>query len=373
MRWRAPGIRRRPISVPADSVTAGAAPVVRPRARNGPVHDPDDGDAGLGQTRPSISATCSSPRRWIWQLLFPRLRRGRHFRRIGLYRCARSTITQKMPHVLTMNPVKQMIARQRLPEAIVEGTLQRHAWDGTSMEGQFTPFEYPLPGFSRVHMIYRYGEHEFRHHRPVDTLPRLLPSSLRRDGGQPVDLVRRGCPLRRHHLAGLYVFRALGYQRSGQLPGYIHHNQFQVNHRMITLQHKCIEPLGEVEVGLPDFPGHPDAIGPRRQCSPKGVVSSTGASEFSSRARCCRARRLEGVRQEGLFRCPCPARNLRDPVAYRWYVEGRQKDTPEPNPLPSQFNEQFGMGLETQTGKIEFVSSSLRRLTSTIPTKNGRH
>src|SRR5690606_37008567 len=27
--------------------------------------------------------------------------------------------------------------------------------------------------------------------------------------------------------------------------GYSHHNEGQLNHRVITLQHKCIEPLGE--------------------------------------------------------------------------------------------------------------------------------
>src|ERR1035441_6562928 len=35
---------------------------------------------------------------------------------------------------------------------------------------------------------------------------------------------------------------------------------------------------------------------------------------------------------------------------------------PEPLPFPSQFSKEFGKGLETQSGKFEFVSSSLKRL-----------
>jgi trimethylamine-N-oxide reductase (cytochrome c) len=51
----------------------------------------------------------------------------------------------------------------------------------------------------------------------------------------------------------------------------------------------------------------------------------------------------------------------------RWYAEDRHKDMQEPLPLPSQFTEEFGKGLETQSGKFEFVSSSLKRLSPQNP------
>ena len=64
---------------------------------------------------------------------------------------------QRMPHVLTMNPVKQLVPRQQLPDAIITGHATGYLWDGMSQEAQFAPFTYPMPGYSPIHMIYRYG------------------------------------------------------------------------------------------------------------------------------------------------------------------------------------------------------------------------
>jgi trimethylamine-N-oxide reductase (cytochrome c) len=65
--------------------------------------------------------------------------------------------------------------------------------------------------------------------------------------------------------------------------------------------------------------------------------------------------------KKGYFVVPPEVEALRDPVYFRWFAEGRPKDVPEPLPLPSQFGEEFGKGLETQSGKIEFVPSSIAR------------
>ncbi|MGO9126887.1 MAG: molybdopterin-dependent oxidoreductase [Terriglobales bacterium] len=273
---------------------------------------------------------------------------------------------QKMPHVLTMNPVKQMIPRQRLPEAIVEGHSKGYAWDGTSMEGQFTPFEYPLPGYPRVHMIYRYGSTSFGticestrfldyyRHPSVET---VVNQSIWFEGdARFADIILPACT----------SFERWDISELANCSGYIHHNQFQVNHRLITLQHKCIEPLGESKSDYQIFLDILTRLG-------LGAMFSEGCSELDWCKRIFESADVAGhvswkeFAKKGYFVVPAPPENLRDPVAYRWYVEGRQKDTPEPNPLPSQFNEQFGMGLETQTGKIEFVSSSLRRLNINHP------
>ena len=52
---------------------------------------------------------------------------------------------------------------------------------------------------------------------------------------------------------------------------------------------------------------------------------------------------------------------LRDPVAYEWFAEDRLKDVPDLSPLPGDYTEEWRRGLQTQTGKIEFESSSLKR------------
>ena len=68
---------------------------------------------------------------------------------------------QRMPHILTVNPCMQQVPKQKIPEAIIDGEAEGYLWDGMSQEGQFVPFQYPLPGFSPIHMIYRYGSSAF--------------------------------------------------------------------------------------------------------------------------------------------------------------------------------------------------------------------
>jgi len=55
----------------------------------------------------------------------------------------------------------------------------------------------------------------------------------------------------------------------------------------------------------------------------------------------------------------------RDPVSFRWFAEGRAKDTPDLTPLPADYSNGFRHGLQTQTGKIEFEprasSATIRR------------
>ncbi|MBV8096658.1 MAG: hypothetical protein JO110_26120 [Acetobacteraceae bacterium] len=64
---------------------------------------------------------------------------------------------------------------------------------------------------------------------------------------------------------------------------------------------------------------------------------------------------------------PAEKPELRQPVDMRWFAEGRRKDLPEPHPLPSQFAEEFGMGLQTPSGKLEFVPEILKRNTANNP------
>jgi anaerobic selenocysteine-containing dehydrogenase len=48
-------------------------------------------------------------------------------------------------------------------------------------------------------------------------------------------------------------------------------------------------------------------------------------------------------------------------VSFRWFWENRKKDVPEPQPLPSDYTEEFLRGLQTQSGKLEFECNSLKR------------
>jgi len=151
----------------------------------------------------------------------------------------------RMPHVLTINPVKQSIPRQRLAEAIIDGHCEGYAWDGFSLEGQFAKYAYPSPGYSRVHMLYRYGSSSFgtvtQSGRLVEayrhnSLEFVVNQSIWMENeAQFADIILPACT----------SFERNDISEWANCGGFIHHAQTQLNHRMVVMQHKCIEPLGE--------------------------------------------------------------------------------------------------------------------------------
>jgi trimethylamine-N-oxide reductase (cytochrome c) len=65
--------------------------------------------------------------------------------------------------------------------------------------------------------------------------------------------------------------------------------------------------------------------------------------------------------RKGYFVVPAEAEKLRSAVNFRWFAEDRPKDIAEPQPLPSQWAGDFGKGLQTPSGKLEFIPETLRR------------
>lgn len=264
----------------------------------------------------------------------------------------------RMPHVLTMNPVKQVVPRQRLPEAIMEGHAKGYLWDGSSMEAQFAEYVYPMPGYAPIHMLYRYGGSAlgtiadasrfvdmYRH----ESLEFVVNQAIYMEGDTPfADVILPACTsFERHDIS-----------EWGNSGGYIHHNTDQVNHRVVVMQHKCIEPLGESKSDYQIFLDILSRLG-------LGPMFSEGCSELDWCKRVFEGSDLpkyvswQEFVKKGYFVLPAP--EVRDPPYMRWFAEGRAKDVPEPHPLPSQFSEGFGHGLQTRSGKIEFVASSIER------------
>jgi len=266
----------------------------------------------------------------------------------------------RMPHVLTMNPVKQMIPRQRFPEAIIEGKCEGYLWDGTSVESQFAPFRYPMPGFSPVHMLYRYGGSSFgtianssrfieayRH----QSLEFVVNQSIWFEGeAQFADVILPACTALERWDIGEWA----------NCGGYVHDAQAQLNHRMVLMQHKCIEPLGESKSDYQIFLEILQRLG-------LGALYSEGCGELDWCRRqfdssdLPRAVSWKKFLKKGYYVVPALPEGERPSPYMRWYAEDRAKDAPEPLPLPSQYAEKFGMGLQTPSGKIEFVSATLAR------------
>jgi trimethylamine-N-oxide reductase (cytochrome c) len=70
--------------------------------------------------------------------------------------------------------------------------------------------------------------------------------------------------------------------------------------------------------------------------------------------------------KKGYHVLEAPKAEMRDPVSYRSFAEGRAKETPEPFPLPADYKE-YLQGLQTQSGKFEFACSSLKRFAPDDP------
>ena len=45
--------------------------------------------------------------------------------------------------------------------------------------------------------------------------------------------------------------------------------------------------------------------------------------------------------RRGYYVVPSEKEHLRAPVSFRWFWEGRKKDVPEPQPLPSDYSVEF--------------------------------
>jgi trimethylamine-N-oxide reductase (cytochrome c) len=164
--------------------------------------------------------------------------------------------------------------------------------------------------------------------------------------------------------------------------GVIPHSFNQCNHRVIHMQHKCIEPLGESKSDFQIFHELSKRLGFSAMFS-EGVSELDWCKRIFEGTDLSKATTWKKFLKKGYYVVPAPNENLRDPVSYRYFAEDRPKDTPEVSPLPADYTEKFGMGLQTQSGKLEFVCSSLLRfdpedperpvMTQYIPSWEGHH
>ncbi len=209
-----------------------------------------------------------------------------------------------------------------------------------------------MPGYSRVHMLYRYGGIVVRHHRQLAPLHRGVSASVARIRRQPVDLVRRrgassptsSCRPARRSSAGT---SANGRTRAAT----------GITRRASsTTASSCCS----TSASSRSASRSPITRSSSTSCSRMGLgaLYSEGCSETrlgEARVRFVRsaeARELARVREEGLLRRSAgTGSNSRDPVYFRWYAEDRAKDVPEPHPLPSQYTDELRQGPADAVGQ----------------------
>jgi molybdopterin guanine dinucleotide-containing S/N-oxide reductase-like protein len=267
---------------------------------------------------------------------------------------------QRMPQLLSMNTVAQAIPRLKLPEAVLEGKADGYVSDPKSIDKQFLRFGYPAPGHSPVKVYYKYGGSHLgtmtesgRYARMYRSpaLEFVVNQSIWFEGeARFADVILPACT----------SFERWDIGEFANAGGIAEHSFIQCNHRVAVMQHKCIEPLGESKSDFQIFLELAERLG-------LGSPFAEGSDELEWCRRLFEATDLPKVTswkkflRKGYYVIPPPAEPLRDPVSYRWFAEGRLKDTPELAPLPADYTEEWHRGLQTQSGKLEFESSSLKR------------
>ena len=267
---------------------------------------------------------------------------------------------QRMPHLPSMNTVQQRVPRLNIPEAILDGHAEGYPNNTKFIEGQFFKFSYPAPGNSPIKMYYKYGgsyiatQNNTNRYVKAYRTPKLefvVNQAIWMEGETKfADIILPACT----------NFERWDIGETCNAGGYIIHNFNKLNHRVITLQHKCIEPLGESKSDYRIFLELSKRLG-------LSSYFSEGSTELDWCKRMYEGSDLPSViswkklLKKGYFVVPPPKEELKSPCAYRWFAEGRKKDIPEPFPLPADYTEEYLVGLQTQSGKIEFECSSLKR------------
>ena len=258
------------------------------------------------------------------------------------------------------SPEGQTVPRLRIPEAMNHERLEWHGkgFCGSSIESQFREYHYPAAGYPHVQMYYRYGgsfigtmtetNRYVRAYREGQ-IPFVVNQSIWMEGeARFADIVLPACTNFERWDIGDWAHAS----------GYGMHKFEQVNHRLIVLEQQCIEPLGESRSDYEIFAGLADKLGVR------DIYTEGGLTELDWVKRIFAASDLPGriswdeFAEKGYYLVPVSEDHKATP-ALRWFAEDRKRDTPDWGPPPWDVVD--GKGLATQSGKIEFVSSSLKR------------
>jgi molybdopterin guanine dinucleotide-containing S/N-oxide reductase-like protein len=267
---------------------------------------------------------------------------------------------QRMPHLISMNSVAQKISRLCIPEAILNGEAEFYPTDPRALERQFAKIRFPAPGGSRIRMMYKYGGSHFGTTANSNRLAKAYQSeelefvvnqSIWNEGeAKFADVILPACT----------NFERWDIGEWANCGGYTVNNEGQLNHRVICLQHKCIEPLGESKSDYRIFTELAARLGLGAYFC-EGMTELDWCKQVFLACDVSRHVSWSQFRRKGYFVVPSEKEELRAPTAFRWFAEGRAKDVPEPHPLPSEYAGNFREGLQTQSGKIEFEASSLKR------------
>jgi molybdopterin guanine dinucleotide-containing S/N-oxide reductase-like protein len=269
--------------------------------------------------------------------------------RMGISKAADRKIT---------NPTKQRLYRLILPEAVLDPPIhwRGEGFCGQSLEQQFTQYTYPMDGYPRVRMMYRYGSSFIGTMSDTSKWVRMYQSPnlefvVNQDcwwGGETrcADIVLPACTGLERNDIGEW----------GSAGGYSIHGNNGCNFRIVVRQQKCIEPLWDSKSDYNIFASIAEKLG-MRETFTEGKSATDWAKAFYEISDLPKIMSWEAFEKKG-YVVINPEEDYQATPAFRWFYEGRACDTPDPMNQKRHTDKAHELG--TYSGKIEFVSQSLK-------------
>jgi anaerobic selenocysteine-containing dehydrogenase len=254
--------------------------------------------------------------------------------------------------------------RLRTPEIMMH---EPHEWYGrgfcgSHIEAQFHKFQYPAAGYPMAQMYYRFGGSFFgtmtetnKHVRAYrkGKVPFVVSQAIWMEGeAKFADVILPACT----------NFERWDIGEWSLANGYVTHSSLMCNHRIIVLQTPAIKPLGESKSDYEIFRGIAARLGLEGMYT-MGRTEYDWVKETFHATDLVKVTTWEEFEKKGYYVVPPRPADRKPTPAMRWFAEDRERDTPDWGPAP--WDHVQGKGLQTQSGKIEFVSNSLKRLEAT--------
>ena len=257
-----------------------------------------------------------------------------------------------------VNPVKQRLYRLLLPDAILNPPIHwvGEGFCGESIEQQFIPYTYPMPGHPEIKLFYRYGG-SF-----IGTMTETNKWVLAYQSPKLEMVVNQSVWMDPEtKMADIILPACTNFERNdiaefSNMGGYSNHASSGCNYRIVVYEKKCIEPIGESKSDLEIFTLLAERLGFKDDYTDGGKTEEDWIKKQYEVSDLPKYIPYEDFKKKGYFVVPLP-KNYKPTPAFRWFYEGRKRDTPDtlaPDPEKKE-------GLGTYSGKIEFVSQSLQK------------
>ena len=230
----------------------------------------------------------------------------------------------------------QHIPRLKVPECIMDGKFQ---WSGKGFCGgdiqhQFHQYQYPAPGYPKIKMMWKYGgpwigtmtaTNRYAKMYTHPSLEFVVSQSIWFEGEVPfADIILPACT----------NFERWDISEFANCSGYIPDTYAQCNHRVISLQAKCIEPEGESKSDYDIYCMVAEKLGIGPMYS-EGKTDLQWVEQYYNATDMPKHMTFAEFFKKGYFVVPDNPDRKKTP-ALRWFAEDREKDTPGLGPAPQQ-------------------------------------